>query len=240
MQKSKLKIIVKQSLKEDVGGGDVTTLATVPAKAKAMAKIVAKEAGVVAGGWVAGEVFHQVDKRIRFVLKVKDGTKVKKGTIIAALTGPARGILTGERVALNFLQRLSGIATLTAKFKAQISKLKTDVKLLDTRKTTPGLRELEKYAVKCGGGVNHRMGLYDAVLIKENHIAIAGGIGRAVDRVKGQGARVKKIEVEARDLAEVKEAIEAGVDRILLDNMDIKTLREAVRLCKKARIKTEA
>ncbi|MDD4179679.1 MAG: carboxylating nicotinate-nucleotide diphosphorylase [Candidatus Margulisbacteria bacterium] len=232
--------MVKLALAEDVGSGDITTRAIVPAEQKATAIIRAKETGVLAGLDVAREVFRHVDHRIKFTAKARDGKEVKKGTVIAIVSGPARGILTGERVALNFLQHLSGIATLTNKFKSQNSKVKSKVKLLDTRKTLPGLRLLEKYAVKMGGGENHRLGLYDAILIKDNHIKLAGGIAKAIQKGKGQAARGKKIEVEAKTIAEVKKAIELKADRILLDNMNIKRLRQAVKLCKKAKIKTEA
>lgn len=232
--------LVKLALAEDVGPGDITTRVIVPKGRRAKAEIRAKENGVIAGLNVAAEVFRHVDHRIKFIPRVRDGRKVKKGAVIAVLSGPARGILTGERVALNFLQHLSGIATLTHKFKTQISKVKTKVKILDTRKTIPGLRVLEKYAVKMGGGVNHRMGLYDAILIKDNHIKMAGGVKRAVEGVRGRYGTKKVIEVEAKNLAEVKREIEAKADRILLDNMSVKTLRRAVKLCKKARIKTEA
>jgi len=244
MQKSKLQFkiqnLIRQALAEDIGGGDITTNAIISAGQKAKAIIIAKEDGVIAGLDVACGVFWQIDKRIKFSSNVKDGAKVKKGQIIANISGPARGILTGERVALNFLQHLSGIATLTRKFKDQISKIKTNVKLLDTRKTIPGLRQLEKYAVKAGGGKNHRMGLYDAVLIKDNHIKIAGGIERAVEGIRRAYKGKRTIEVEAKNLVEVKKAIKSGADRILLDNMNVKTLREAVKLCKAAKIKTEA
>ena len=236
MQNSKL---IKQAISEDVGPGDITTQAIIPSSQKARAIILAKENGIIAGVDSAREVFRQIDKKTRFTAKVKDGARVKKGKIIVTLVGPARGILAGERVALNFLQRLSGIATLTRKFKTQISKVKTNVRLLDTRKTTPGLRVLEKYAVKMGGGENHRMGLYDAILIKDNHIKLAGGVENSIVVAKLALPR-KPIEVEAKTISEVKEAIKLRVDRILLDNMNIKTLRDAVKLCKIAGIKTEA
>jgi nicotinate-nucleotide pyrophosphorylase (carboxylating) len=229
-----MKKIVKEALREDVGRGDITTIATVKAGAKAKAEIKAKEAGVIAGLMVAKEVFRQIDRRIKFVPKVKDGATVKKGKIITTISGPARGILTGERLALNFLQQLSGIATLTKQFVARVGGRGT--KILDTRKTTPGLRALEKYAVKMGGGTNHRFGLYDAVLIKDNHIALAGGVEKAIKVFKGK----RKIEIEAKKVSQVKKAIEAGADIILLDNMSLKNLRTAVKLCKKAKVKTEA
>jgi len=224
-----MKDLVRKALREDIGSGDITTKNTVDKKARARGIILAKEAGVIAGLAVAREVFKRVDRRIKFVPKVKEGARVKKGKVIATLAGPARGILTGERVALNFLQRLSGIATLTRKFKDQISKIKNNVQILDTRKTTPGLRALEKQAVKAGGGTNHRFGLYDAVLIKDNHIAAAGGIEQALKVFKNKQA----VEIETKTLAQVKKAIEAGAKKILLDNMSLKTLRKAVKLCKK-------
>lgn len=228
--------LVKLALAEDVGPGDITTRVIVPKGRRAKAEVRAKENGVIAGLNVAAEVFRHVDQRIKFIPRVRDGREVKKGAVIAILSGPARGILTGERVALNFLQHLSGIATLTNKFKGQISKVKTKVKILDTRKTLPGLRVLEKYAVKVGGGINHRMGLYNAILIKDNHVKLAGGIEKALKAVKGR----KTVEIEAKTIAEVKKAITAKPAVILLDNMSVKSLRQAVRLCKKAGVKTEA
>ncbi|MFH1826484.1 MAG: carboxylating nicotinate-nucleotide diphosphorylase [bacterium] len=227
--------LVKQALREDIGSGDITTEAIVPKEQKAKAVIIAKEKGIITGLAVAKEVFRQVDRRIKFTAVVKDGAKVKKGKIIAKLSGPARGILTGERTALNFLQQLSGVATLTSQF---VSKVKgTRAKVLDTRKTTPGLRALEKYAVKAGGGVNHRLGLWDEILVKDNHIEAAEGIDKALKAIKGKKAF--KV-IEAGTLAQAKKAIMARVDRILLDNMNLKTLRQAVKLCRKAKIKTEA
>jgi nicotinate-nucleotide pyrophosphorylase (carboxylating) len=240
--KEAIDFLVKLALAEDIGPGDITTKAVIPDKQKAEAAILAKEAGMIAGLAIAQEVFKHIDKKIKFVPKVKDGAAVKKGKVVAVLSGPARGILTGERVALNFLQHLSGIATLTRKFK---DKIKTRVKILDTRKTIPGMRALEKYAVAAGGGCNHRFGLYDAILIKDNHIKLAGGIEKAVMAAKASKAlkakRAEKgIEVEAKGISEVKAAIKARADRILLDNMSVRTLRQAVKLCKKARIETEA
>lgn len=236
--------MVRLALAEDVGPGDITTRAIVPAEQRAKAEIKAKAKGVIAGLAVAKEVFHRVDPRITFTAKIKDGKEVKKGTVIATLAGPARGILTGERVALNFLQHLSGIATMTREFVIRARSTEHRAQVLDTRKTTPGLRVLEKYAVKMGGGTNHRMGLYDAVLIKDNHIALAGGIAKAIEKMSNVRCPMpnegRTIEVETKTLAEVKTAITAGADRILLDNMSVKDLRRAVKLCKKAKIKTEA
>lgn len=226
--------IIKQALKEDIGKGDITSNNIVARDALAKGEILAKEAGVIAGLDVARDVFRQVDRRIKFSAKVKDGARVNKGKVIATVVGPAKGILTGERVALNFLQQLSGVATLTNQF---VNKLKSrNVKILDTRKTTPGLRVFEKMAVKVGGGTNHRMGLWDAVLIKDNHIKIADGVKKAIQLCSPR----KSIEIEAKTIAQVRQAIAAGANRILLDNMSLKTLRQAVKLCKKARIKTEA
>lgn len=238
--------IIKEAIREDVGAGDITTNMLIPEKQQAKAVIIAKESGIIAGLEIAREVFRQIDPTLKLKTTVKDGAEVKKGKIIAELSGPARGILAGERVALNFLQHLSGIATLTRKFAARVKGQEPRIKILDTRKTIPGLRALEKYAVKVGGGKNHRMGLYDAVLIKDNHIALVGGVKPAVIKAKEQAkAQVRRkekvgIEVEAKNIYEVKAAIVAGAERILLDNMKPKILREAVALCRKAGIKTEA
>lgn len=238
--KEHIDFLVKLALAEDVGRGDITTEATVPRDKTGKAVVIAKESGVIAGIEVAREVFRNLDKKIKFLPRWRDGKMARKGEIIAALSGPVRGILTGERVALNFLQHLSGIATLTKQFVSRVAGRGSRVKILDTRKTVPGMRALEKYAVKVGGGENHRFGLYDAVLIKDNHIKIAGGVKNAAARVRGQGARRNKIEIEAKTIPEVKEAIEAGADRILLDNMTVGTMKAAVKLCKKAKVKTEA
>lgn len=231
------KLQISNALKEDIGSGDITSRTIIPKGQKAKARIIAKEAGIVAGLLVARDVFRTLDRSLRFSPKVKDGMKVKKGTVIAEVSGNARAILAGERVALNFLQHLSGIATLTNKFVARVKGKGIRVKVLDTRKTIPGLRVLEKYAVKIGGGQNHRMGLYDAILIKDNHIKLAGGLRKAL---KGPRRTKRTIEIEARTMTEVRKAIESKVDRILLDNMNIKTLRQAVKLCQKVGIKTEA
>ncbi|MDD5382500.1 MAG: carboxylating nicotinate-nucleotide diphosphorylase [Candidatus Margulisbacteria bacterium] len=232
---------MRLALVEDGGRGDITSRVIIPAGQKAKAVIRTKENGVVCGLGAAREVFRQIDRRIRFSAKVKDGTAVKAGTVIATVSGPARGILTGERVALNFLQHLSGIATLTRAFVSRVTSRGSRVRILDTRKTIPGMRVLEKYAVKMGGGVNHRMGLYDAILIKDNHIKLAGGVVNAIRKAKAEAkAKAKGIEAEAKTIAQVQQAIAAGADRILLDNMSIRTLRQAVKLCKKAGVKTEA
>ncbi len=226
----KIHEIIKQVLKEDIGKGDITTNSIIPKSAVIMAEIVAKQDGIIAGLGIAEQVFRELDRNILFIRKAKDGKKVKEFQVIAELKGNARAILAGERVALNFLQRLSGIATLTARFVklAGAGKAK-GMKILDTRKTTPLLRELEKYAVKIGGGKNHRFGLYDAVLIKDNHIEAAGSITEAVKKARHSG---KSIEVEVKNPEEVREALNAGVDRLLLDNMGIKNIKESVRLAK--------
>ncbi|MBN3033139.1 MAG: carboxylating nicotinate-nucleotide diphosphorylase [Candidatus Saganbacteria bacterium] len=231
--------LVKLALAEDVGHGDITTRAVVDKEARAKAVVTVKEDGVIAGLGIAAEVFRHLDRRVRFSPRVRDGAAVKKGKVIAVVSGPARAILTGERTALNFLQHLSGIATLTEQFVSRVAGRGSRVKILDTRKTAPGLRVPEKYAVRCGGGVNHRLGLYDAILIKDNHIKLARGIQKAVQRARDEG-KGKKIEVEAKTVGQVKEVIAAGADRVLLDNMSRKTMKEAVKLCKKAGVKTEA
>ncbi|MCK4648151.1 carboxylating nicotinate-nucleotide diphosphorylase [bacterium] len=231
--------IARMALEEDVGKEDVTTLLTVPKRRKAKGVIRAKEKGIIAGLPVAELVFQRVagrGSRVAFKARVKEGAKVKKGQVIAEVIGDARSILTGERTALNFLQRLSGIATLTNQFVKKVKPHK--VKIFDTRKTTPGLRYLEKYAVRCGGGYNHRMGLWDMVLIKDNHLKIQNSkfkmqnLKDTVKIIRKRMPRGMKIEVEAKNLREVEEAVKAGVDIIMLDNMDLKTMSRAVRLIK--------
>lgn len=227
---NQVKKIVELALAEDLGSGDLTTQLVVSENLKATGVIIAKGEGVLAGLEVTGLVFNKVNINIEFLPRCADGDRVDPGAILAEVIGPARGILAGERVALNFLQRLSGIATLTARFVAAVAG--TGVQITDTRKTTPGLRLLEKYAVRVGGGQNHRFGLYDGVLIKENHIAAAGDLTTAVRRAKGFRPNLP-VEVEARDLAEVEEAFSAGADRIMLDNMDIEQMEQAVRLIRR-------
>ncbi len=221
------------ALREDIGKGDITTNSIIPEDAKTSAKIIVKEDGMICGLPVARLVFQSVDKKIKFSEKVNDGKTLKKGAVAAIVSGPARGILTAERTALNFLQRLSGIATITSKFVKAAGK---GIMILDTRKTTPGLRVLEKYAVKIGGGCNHRMGLFDEVLIKDNHISVAGGLKQAVRAAK---KKLNKIEVEASTLGQVKEAIASGVSRILLDNMSIATMKKAIKLIRRSKRKIE-
>ena len=218
--------IVLAALAEDIGAGDVTTDATIPADAVGVADLLVKEAGVVCGVRVAETTFRALDPDIRFEALASDGDVVDPPAIVARISGSERAILTGERVALNFLGRLSGIATLTRRYVDAIEG--TDASVLDTRKTTPGLRELEKYAVACGGGRNHRFGLDDAVLVKDNHLRAAGSVSAAVELVRA--ATALPIEVECDTLDQVAEALAVGVDAILLDNMSLDQLREAVDL----------
>lgn len=219
--------LIETALAEDVGTGDRTSLWTVPEGTTARARIVAKASGVLAGTAVARGVFAAVDPSLQVEMLLGDGDAVTPGVEVARLSGAARSVLSGERVALNFLQRLSGVATLTRLYVERVAG--TGARILDTRKTTPGMRLLEKAAVRAGGGTNHRTGLYDMVLIKENHIAAAGGIAAAVEAVRRQNTEGLRVEVETRDLAEVEEAIRVGVDVILLDNMSLPVMREAVR-----------
>lgn len=225
-----LRKIVEEALNEDIGFGDLTTECIIPENMYSKALILAKEEGIIAGLPVAKEVFKVLDDSVKFNETKKDGEKVEKGDVVLEIYGKTKAILIGERTALNFLQRLSGIATYTKKCVDVVSPY--GVKILDTRKTTPLLRILEKYAVKTGGGENHRFGLYDMVLIKDNHIKAAGSITNAVKRVKEKLSHVYKIEVEVSTLEELREALENEVDIVLLDNMDISTLKEAVRLAK--------
>ena len=219
--------LVEAALAEDVGSGDVTSRATVPEGAEGSGSIVAKEAGVVCGLPVARIVFERVDGRLLFEPDVQEGARVAPGDLLARVRGPVRAILTAERTALNFLQHLSGIATATA---AAVAALEgTGVRLLDTRKTVPGLRLLAKYAVRTGGGGNHRLGLYDMVMIKENHAAAAGGVAAAI-RLARQACPSHVLEVEVTDLKEVVQALAEGPDRILLDNFAPERIREAAAL----------
>jgi nicotinate-nucleotide pyrophosphorylase (carboxylating) len=218
--------LIRTALEEDIGPGDVTTAATVAPGTLARAELVAKEDFLLAGIGVARRVFELLDEQVAFECLIEDGLAVKRGEVIAWLKGEAASLLQGERVALNLLQRLSGVATLTARFVEEIAG--TGATIVDTRKTTPGLRALEKYAVRIGGGGNHRMALYDGVLIKENHVAAAGGITTAITRARRQAPHTLKIEIEVRNLQEVAEALAAGADILLLDNMDLTQLRAAV------------
>lgn len=223
--------LIKMALREDIGDGDHSTLACIPSNAMGTAKMVAKQEGILCGTEVGKQVFNLVDNRLKINLLKHDGEAVKKGDVVMTVEGPSGSILTAERTALNFMQRLSGIATETHRMVAMLEGLHT--KLLDTRKTTPNMRLLEKYAVACGGGTNHRIGLYDMVMLKDNHIDFAGGIEAAIDRtrdyLKANGKNLK-IEIEVRDLDELQRVLDhGGVDRIMLDNFDTETLREAVR-----------
>ena len=231
LEQEEIRKAVRQALAEDVGTGDVTTLACVPPEARSRALLRAREPIVLAGLDFAVEAFRQLDPNLRTTRQAQDGDSIAAGSTVLEITGSARGILTAERVALNFCQRLSGVATLTARFVATLNG--TPTRILDTRKTTPGWRRLEKYAVACGGGTNHRTGLYDMVLIKDNHLvalrdATPNAIAAAVDRARKSWPGLR-IEVEADTLVQVDQAVAAGADIVLLDNMDLPTLLEAVR-----------
>ncbi len=213
-------------LEEDIGSGDITTNAIVSPEMEATGIIHAKDTGVLAGVSVARRVFELLEPEIAFQEKLADGAALAPGTVIAEVHGSARAVLTGERLALNLLQHMSGVATRTAKLAAIAAPY--GAKLVDTRKTTPGMRLLDKYAVRVGGGSNHRLGLYDAMLIKDNHIQVAGGISAALARAKAYASHMTKIEIEVEDLAGVREALEGGADVIMLDNMAPEMMREAV------------
>ncbi|MFZ1681055.1 MAG: carboxylating nicotinate-nucleotide diphosphorylase [Rhizobiaceae bacterium] len=218
---------VRAALAEDFGrAGDITSAATIPAGRMATAILSSREAGVLCGLPFAQAAFRLVDPEIRFEAELADGAKLRRGSVVARVSGPALGVLSGERVALNYLMHLSGIATATAAFVAKVRG--TRARIADTRKTVPGMRAFAKYAVRCGGGVNHRFGLDDAILIKDNHIAVAGGVAGAVHAARSTAGHLVKVEVEVTSLAEFDEALAAGPDVILLDNMDPDTMREAV------------
>ncbi|MGO4734653.1 carboxylating nicotinate-nucleotide diphosphorylase [Paenibacillus sp. 2KB_22] len=231
---------IKNWLREDVGAGDVTTSVTIPAGKQSKAIIHAKDNGIIAGMTVAELVFQVVDPDLVFTPKVTDGDKVTHGTILAEVEGSTHSLLTGERLALNLLQRMSGIATRTRAYVDVLDGLET--RLVDTRKTTPGHRLLEKYAVRVGGGANHRFGLYDAVMIKDNHIKGAGGITEAVQRARTVIPHTMTIEVETENLEQVREALQAGADIIMLDNMHPERMRGAVELIREQapHVKVEA
>ena len=233
---SEISHCIRRALEEDIGPGDVTTDAIVPANAILVGRIVAKQDGVVAGLAIAKGVLLTLSQNVAVLAQVQDGSTVKRGTELALIRGSARALLTGERTALNFLGRMSGIATLTRQFVDAVKG--TNAVILDTRKTAPGLRTTDKLAVRLGGGQNHRTGLFDMVLIKDNHIDFAGSITAAVERVQASGT-VVPIEVETRSLENVREALALGIDRILLDNMSPALMREAVGLCA-GRAKLEA
>jgi nicotinate-nucleotide pyrophosphorylase (carboxylating) len=217
--------VVRRALAEDVGGGDVTTRATVPTDTLGIGTFYAKRTMVVAGLDVAREVFHQLDPSLTFTARTKDGDMCAAGAVLAVVEGRVAPMLTAERTSLNFLQRLSGIATITRRF---VEAAAGRIVVLDTRKTTPMLRALEKYAVSCGGGTNHRAGLFDAMLIKDNHVRIAGGVAAAVARARAASTGLK-IEVEAQSLEDVDAAVAAGVDVIMIDNLSEDEMRQAVR-----------
>lgn len=220
--------LIDAALAEDVGPGDFTTLWTVPEDRRAEARIVAKSPGVIAGSAVAAEVFRRVDPSLEVAVDAPDGAAVEPGDAAMTIRGPARSILTAERTALNFMQRLSGVATVTRRYVRAVAG--TGARVIDTRKTTPGMRALEKAAVVAGGGANHRFGLHDMVMIKDNHIAAAGGITAAVEAVRRRNDRGLRVEVETTTLDEVREALAAGVDRIMFDNMNVPLMHDAVRL----------
>lgn len=219
--------IVTLSLKEDIGKGDITTNLIVNDKLKCLAIIKSKDTGVLAGNPIAELVFKRLDSRTKYIQRKKDGDTINPNDIIAEVRGSVRTVLTGERLSLNFLQRLSGIATLSQKF---VNKTKGfDVKIIDTRKTTPGLRILEKYAVTVSGCYNHRFGLFDGILIKDNHIQIAGNIEKAVLKVRAK-YKNKEIEVETSNINQVREALKSGADIIMLDNMTPDKIKKAVKI----------
>lgn len=222
---------VAAALAEDLGlAGDVTAAATVPEDAWSKAVVAARGDGVIAGAALAREAFAQADRRIEAAIEKDDGARIARGEVVMRIEGPARGVLSAERVALNFLGRLSGVATATA---ALVDAVKgTGAEIVCTRKTTPGMRAFEKYAVRCGGGRNHRFGLFDAILIKDNHIVAAGGVTAALRRARAAAGHMVRIEIEVDGLAGLDEALAAGADAVLLDNMSLEDMREAVRRAK--------
>ena len=228
---------IDYALNEDIGNGDITTNSLIPVDLQARATMVAKSSGIIAGLSVAEYIFRTLDPHICWTPFVEDGERINSGEIILEISGSYRALLTGERLALNFMQRMSGIATMTNNCVKELEGFQT--KILDTRKTVPGLRILDKYAVLMGGGTNHRIGLYDMVLIKDNHIKIAGGITAAVTQIKKNVPENIKIEVEVTNPDEVKEALATGVDIIMLDNMTTLTMSESVKLIN-GRAKVEA
>src|SRR5688500_12964108 len=231
ISKEFLQQFILSALREDIGDGDHSTLASIPSETRKKARLLVKDDGILAGMELAVEIFHSFDKNLEIDMRLQDGSAVKKGDIAFIVEGSARSILTSERLVLNCMQRMSGIATKTHELVDRVKG--TSVKLLDTRKTTPNFRLLEKWAVILGGGFNHRIGLFDMIMLKDNHIDMAGGIEQAINRTKDYlRARNKdlKIEIETRNLAEVREVIRVGgVDIIMLDNMDIDTMKTAVK-----------
>jgi nicotinate-nucleotide pyrophosphorylase (carboxylating) len=232
-----LEYIIEHAFREDIGGGDITTNNLVPESSVAKASMTAKANGVIAGLPIAEKVFKKLDPNLIWEPLVTDGDFITKGDVIVKMEGSFRALLTGERLALNLMQRMSGIASETAKYVAEVKH--TNVQILDTRKTVPGLRSLDKYAVKTGGGTNHRIGLYDLVMIKDNHIKIAGGITPAVEQIRKAIPSHIKVEVETTNINEVKEALVAGADIIMLDNMSNEDMNKAVQLVD-GKAKTEA
>lgn len=222
--------IITNALEEDLGWGDVTTDSTIPEGTSIKGNFIAKAEGIVCGVEICRRVFEIVDRSIEFKALIKDGQRVFKGDVIAEISGNARSILKGERTALNFFQRMSGIATMTDKFVSSTAGY--NVRIADTRKTVPGLRILDKYSVKVGGGYNHRFNLSDMVLIKDNHIKAAGGITPAVEAAKRNVSHAVKIEVEVESIKELMEAIDAGADIVMLDNMSLDMMKEAVSIAK--------
>ncbi|MDQ2178626.1 carboxylating nicotinate-nucleotide diphosphorylase [Marinifilum sp. D714] len=232
-----LEYIIEHAFREDIGDGDITTNNLVPENSAAKASMTAKADGVIAGLPIAEKVFKKLDPNLIWKPLVQDGDTIEKGQVIVEMQGSFRALLTGERLALNLMQRMSGIASETAKYVAEVKH--TSVQILDTRKTVPGLRTLDKYSVKTGGGTNHRIGLYDLVMIKDNHIKVAGGIAPAVEQIRKSIPNHIKIEVETTNIEEVKEALSAGADIIMLDNMSNEAMTEAVQLVD-GKAKTEA
>jgi nicotinate-nucleotide pyrophosphorylase (carboxylating) len=222
---------IKMAIAEDIGHGDITTQSTIPEGTIISGKFIAKSPGVLCGTDIAEAVFNYIDPAVQISFFFKDGTAVNKGDIIAEIKGCAHSILKGERIALNMMQRLSGIATKTNEAAAKVKGF--PVKILDTRKVTPGLRVFDKYAVRTGGGFNHRFNLSDGILIKDNHIKAAGGIRKAIEAARNAAPHTLKIEVETETLEEVKEALDSGADIIMLDNMSMELMREAVKLINK-------
>jgi len=221
--------VIRRALAEDIGHGDITTALLIPEENESKAHVIAKDNFVLAGLPFLKEIFRIIDPSVSLTYFFHDGSQVKKGDIIAELSGKTRSLLAGERVALNILQRLSGIATLTSRYVEKIKDLKA--KVIDTRKTSPCLRFMEKYAVRAGGGGNHRFGLFDGILIKDNHIKAVGSVGEAVKRAK-DGHHLAKIEVESGNIHDLKDALEAGADIVLLDNMSVNEMKEAVAAAK--------
>jgi nicotinate-nucleotide pyrophosphorylase (carboxylating) len=237
LDKSEIKKIIKSALKEDIAKGDITTNAIISKKSKSIGRFLVKSDGVICGLSIAKMVFEELDKNISFKMFCKDGDFLKAGTIAAEIKGSERTLLTGERTALNFMQRLSGIATMAHFYSEKLKD--SSAQLLDTRKTAPGLRMLDKYAVKKGGGKNHRIGLFDMVLIKDNHIKAASSITKAVSLIRKKYGNKFKIEVETKNIDEVREALETKADIIMLDNMSIEIMKEAVKIIA-GKAKTEA